>query len=144
MFCWSGGPIHTRLKTPFSHDVYYVDIGVWYKWRLVSRVTWIGETMSHIGVWYKWRLVSRVTWIGETMSQRIIQVLVDYTRIVRNVNPKISTIVQYSELFFPDTDVPLSSSKKKTQNFKKNLVNSFVWKLDGHFSELNATTAYND
>ena len=59
-------------------------------------------------VWYKWRLVSRVG----TMFHKIILFLVDYVVKIGHIDPKISRmiIIQYYEIFLPDTDDPSSDN----------------------------------
>ena len=57
------------------------------------------------------------------MIHKIIPFLVDY--IVKNghIDPKISKIIQNSEIFLPDTDEPLSGNSKTNTFFVNQKVN---------------------
>ena len=78
-------PLDTR---PHSHNVYYVDTPVWYKWCLVSQ--WGGG--------------------GGAMFHKIIPFLVVYIVKYGHIDPKISKIIPNSEIFLPDTEDPLSGN----------------------------------
>ena len=49
---------------------------------------------------------------GGAVSHKIIPFLVDYIVQNSHIDPKISKIIQHSEILMPDTDGPLSSNTK--------------------------------